>query len=315
MAVSLVSVRELSHRYGGTHALQKLSFEITESSLWGLLGPNGSGKSTLFRILSTLLPVQSGEAYICGASLKSHQGVARRNLAVCFQTPALDVRLTGLENLKCQAALYGLTGVQVKDRVKELGQRLAISDVLGAAVSTLSGGFRRRIELAKALLHRPRVLLLDEPTTGLDVHSRIEFWKILKSLRDDYGTTVIVSTHLMEEADQCDQLLMLNRGVIAAQGSPVELRSRMTGERLRIRCRSVEAVLSQLVSRLGSPTSQHGDEVIWHTQKAGQRLSALVDSCRDDLLSIELSQPTLEDVFLTLTGSSLVEASDSVQGG
>lgn len=309
----LVSVRELSHHYGGTPALLKLSFEISHAALWGLPGPNGSGKSTLFRILSTLLPVQTGDVSICGANLKSQQSLARRSLAVCFQTPALDVRLTGYENLKCQAALYGLSAVQLKERVSDLGRRLSITDVLGAMVSTLSGGFRRRIELAKALLHRPKILLLDEPTAGLDVRSRIEFWTLLKELRDEFGTTVIVSTHLMEEADQCDHLLMMNRGEIAASGSPTELRSRMTGERLRIRCRSVNVVLKQLEPLLGSPANQRGEELLWQTHGAGERLSEIVDACRNELLSIELSQPTLEDVFLALTGRPMAESEDSGQ--
>ncbi len=276
--------------------------------MWGLLGPNGSGKSTLFRILATLLPVQDGDVRICGVDVRAQQHEARRHLAVTFQSPALDVRLTGMENLRCQAALYGISRALLRERLGQLQDRLRIKDVLSAPVGTLSGGFRRRIELAKVLLHRPELLLLDEPTTGLDVAARHDFWSVLRELAVEAGTTVLVATHLMEEAEQCDELLLLSHGQVAATGSPAALRSRLPGQRIRIRSRTPDDAIQKLKPLLGVPSIVKGDEAVWNTEQQFDQMSALIALMGAELTSVELSQPTLEDVFLSITGKPLTDA-------
>jgi len=180
-----------------------------------MLGPNGGGKTTLFRILATLLPVQSGHAALMGLDLSSEPQAVRRLIGVTFQSPSVDGKLTVAENLRTQAHMYGLSGSLAASRIDELLGKLGLGDRRHDRVDSLSGGLKRRVEVAKCLLHRPRVLLLDEPSTGLDPGARHDLWEYLSRLRRDEGTTVLVTTHLMEEAERCDRLGILDRGRFA----------------------------------------------------------------------------------------------------
>lgn len=300
-----VRAEHVSHAYGLTPALVDVSFSVVPGALAGLLGPNGSGKTTLFRLLSTLLEVQTGHLSVSGLDLRTQQILVRRNIGVTFQSPALDGRLTVAENLHCQGRLYGIRQNVLREQIAELALRFRFEDRMSALVSTLSGGLKRRVELAKGLLHQPAIVLLDEPTSGLDVWARQEFLALISEQRRQFGTTVIVATHLMEEAEQCDSLLLLDRGRVVALGSPDQLRASLTGERLTIRCRDNTAVKSSLCAMLEAPCRETGGELAFQIDRAADRLPAVLDRFRDQILSIEAASPSLEDVFLNLTGHSL----------
>ncbi len=192
--------------------LQEVRFSVAGGCLFGLLGPNGSGKTTLFRLLSTLIPMQTGRLEICGLDVSKLRLRFDDRLGVTFQSPAVDVRLTVHENLRCHGSVYGLTGIRLRDRIAEMLERFRADRSGITLVGQLSGGLKRRVELAKGLMHNPRVLLLDEPTSGLDPRARQEFWDLLLSQVKSQGTTVVVATHLMTEAELCDQLLLLDQG-------------------------------------------------------------------------------------------------------
>src|SRR5271168_3473725 len=226
----MISVRDIVHRYQDRTALNGVSFDVRPAELFGLLGPNGSGKTTLFRILSTLMVPSSGSATIVGLDAVRQAGALRRHIGVVFQAQSVDVKLTAYENLWHQGHLYGLRGAPLKTRIHEILSRVGLADRAQELVETFSGGMQRRIELAKGLLHHPGVLLLDEPTTGLDPVARRDLWQYLHILRDEEHVSVLVTTHLMEEAERCDRLAIMNEGNLVALGTPAELKSEIGGE-------------------------------------------------------------------------------------
>jgi ABC-2 type transport system ATP-binding protein len=308
MSTNPVTALNLRYSYGKHTALNDLSFSVAAGTLFGLLGPNGSGKTTLFRLLATLIPVQSGHLTVCGFDVMTEQSSVRQRLGVTFQSPAVDVRLTVAENLKCHASLYGLSGATLNNRVSELLDRFAIADRRKSIVGTLSGGLKRRVELAKGMMHDPKVLLLDEPTSGLDPRARQEFWELVTSQQKSQGTTIIVATHLMPEAELCDRVLLLDRGQTVAEGTPGELQSRQNGDRLSIRLRDLNSHRETLQALLGDKAELHGDRVTLRATNPAEQIHDIMQKLGDQILSLELTRPSLEDVFLELTGRSLTEA-------
>jgi len=300
-----IEVTSVSHRYGSTVALSDVSFAVAKGSLTGLLGPNGSGKTTLFRLLATLLPIQTGNVSILGKDVTDQAAEVREKLGVTFQSPALDGRLTVEENLRCHGQLYGIKRQTLTQRIDAVVQRLDLSGRRVDRVEQLSGGLRRRVELAKGLLHRPEILLLDEPSTGLDVLARRTFWDLINDVRQSDGTTVIVSTHLMDEAERCDQLFLLNEGQVVQSGTPTELQRCVEGERLTIRCRDTSPVQSAVQSLYDVVPVVQGDSVTVRVNGAAEKLSLLLDQLGDKVLSLEVAQASLDDVFVELTGRSL----------
>src|SRR5258706_9841424 len=202
----IVHVDHLTHAYGDRTALTDLSLSINPGEIFGFLGPNGSGKTTLFRILSTLLAPQKGRVMLLGLEVTRNRPEIRRQIGVVFQSPSLDKQLTAAENLRHQGHLYGLAGADLESRIDEMLARVGLSERPRDYVSTFSGGMRRRVELAKGLLHRPRILLLDEPSTGLDPGARLDLWQYLREIRDQEGVTILLTTHLMDEAEHCSRL-------------------------------------------------------------------------------------------------------------
>ena len=251
-----VSVSNLRHRYGDREALCGIEFTVSTGEVFGLLGPNGGGKSTLFRLLATLLPVQSGVATLMGRDVATQPQSIRQLIGVTFQSPSVDGKLTVTENLRHQAHLYGLSGQSAAARIDEMLGRLGLSDRRKDRVDSLSGGLKRRVEVAKSLLHRPRVLLLDEPSTGLDPGARHDLWQYLSGLRRDEGTTILVTTHLMEEAERCDRLGILDRGHIVALGTPDELRLSVGGDCLTIQTPEPASLADRIASRFRLPRDE-----------------------------------------------------------
>jgi ABC-2 type transport system ATP-binding protein len=297
-----VDVSGVSFRYGDKPALDNVSFQVSPAVLFGLLGPNGGGKTTLFKLLSTLLPLQRGEIHLLGRDVRRQPAAVRRLIGVTFQAPSLDRKLSVFENLACHARLYGLTGPSLTTRVTELLDRLGLSERARDKVESLSGGLARRVEIAKGLLHSPRLLLLDEPSTGLDPGARLDLWRYLASLRDDAGVTVIVTTHLMEEAERCDDVALLDRGRIVARGSPAELRRSLGGDCLTIRGPEPESLAADISRQFGVSVRQLGGELRIDAQTDHSLLGRVLDAFGPRIEAVSLARPTLEDVFVERTG-------------
>jgi ABC-2 type transport system ATP-binding protein len=225
----VIAVDNISHRYGSRVALSNVTFQVKQGEIFGLLGPNGGGKSTLFRILSTMMVPTEGTATVAGCDVVRQSAEVRRRIGVVFQTQSLDKALTVGENLRSQGHLHGLSGATLRDRMEAAMKRLAILDRRNEVVEKLSGGLKRRVEIAKALLHKPQVLIMDEASTGLDPGARRELSQYVHELRDTEGVTIVLTTHILDEAERCDRLVLLHQGKIVAQGTPADLRSRVGG--------------------------------------------------------------------------------------
>ena len=295
----------LSHDYGSRLALDGLTFDVRPAEIFGLLGPNGSGKTTLFRILSTLMVPTGGHARIAGFDVATAPNQVRLRTGIVFQATSLDVKLTVGENLMHQGHLYGLSGSQLKARSKEVLDRVGLTDRKNDMVETLSGGQKRRVELAKGLIHSPSVLLLDEPTTGLDPGARIDLWNYLRILRDQQGVTVLVTTHLMEEAEHCDRLAILSEGKLVALGSPTELKAEIGGDIVQFETASPEAAtaLGARIAERFAVAPVVVDNAVRVEREQGHRfLTEVVEAFPGEIISVSVSKPSLEDVFIQHTG-------------
>jgi ABC-2 type transport system ATP-binding protein len=301
-------IAEVSHRYGSRVALDSLSLNVPAGQLFGLLGPNGGGKSTLFRLLCTLFPPQSGRISVLGLESTGNATSIRRQIGVTFQSPSLDRKLTVVENLRHQGRLYGLSGAALQSRIDFVLQRLGIEDRRHELAERLSGGLQRRVEIAKSLLHEPRLLLLDEPSTGLDPGARLDLIAYLRSLVVDSGVSVLLTTHLMEEAEKCDRLAVLDRGRLVAEGTPAGLRSELGGDCVTLQCRDAALLAGELRARLGLASRQFGDELRIEATNGLELLTRLLQEFGSRIDSISLARPTLEDVFVAKTGHRFRDA-------
>jgi ABC-2 type transport system ATP-binding protein len=306
-----VDVREVSLSYGPVAALNSVSFRVSPGTMLGLLGRNGSGKSTLLRLLTTLIPLQSGDIFLNGSSIRHQPEMARQKLGVVFQSPALDPRLTVAENLNCHGRLYGMNRRQCEQRAGQLLSEFRISQLSRRFVSTLSGGERRRAELVKGLMPSPEVLVMDEPTSGLDPSAREEFWALVHAQRESSGTTIVVATHLMDEAMQCQQLVFLERGRVAGGGLVPDLLAPADGDRLLIRLRDPEIHQSRVDAMLQVRTERTAAGVVGLVKDAAGKVSQLWTELSDCVLSVELCRATLDDVFRRMTGHSLHDEDDA----
>lgn len=303
--MTAIDIAALSHRYGERVALDQLSLAIDEGEVFLFLGPNGGGKTTLFRILATLIAPQSGSVRLLGHELPRDTAAVRRNLGVVFQAPSLDKKLTVAENLSHQGRLYGLAGRGLATRQDELLARFGLTGRAGDLVETLSGGLRRRVELAKGLLHRPRLLLLDEPSTGLDPGVRSELWDYLQQIRRDDGVTVVMTTHLLEEADKADRLAILDAGRLVALGRPLELRSTVGGDSILIDTPDPPALAASLAGEFQVAAAVLAGRVRLELPQGHQWIARIVAAFPDQIHAITLAKPTLEDVFIARCGRRL----------
>ena len=299
---AIISVRDLVHRYQDRTALNGISFEVHPAELFGLLGPNGSGKTTLFRILSTLMVPSAGGAQIAGLDVVRESAALRRHIGVVFQAQSVDLKLTAYENLWHQGHLYGLRGPALKIRIEEILTRVGLLDRARDRVETFSGGMQRRIELAKGLLHHPKVLLLDEPTTGLDPGARRDLWQYLQILRDQEHVSVIVTTHLMEEAERCDRLAILNEGNLVALGTPAELRREIGGDVVLLEARDPEKLAERIRSMFQVDATAMGTHVRLEIENGHRFVPDVVEAFPGEIQALSVSKPTLEDVFIHRTG-------------
>jgi len=226
----ILKICDVSFLFGRRQALNNVSCSIEKGEIFGFLGPNGGGKTTLFRVISTLLCPQQGRVLFNGQDVQKFSMRVREKMGVVFQSPSLDIKLTVCENMKHQGHLYGLSGVLLKSRISELIGKFNLQDRLYENVEKLSGGLRRRVELAKILLHKPEILILDEPSVGLDPVVRKDFWNHLKRLRKEEGVTIVFTTHILEEAEECDHVAILDQGEIVACDSPLKLKHKISGD-------------------------------------------------------------------------------------
>jgi ABC-2 type transport system ATP-binding protein len=270
----VIQIQNLTHRYGDRLALSDVSFEVKKGEIFGLLGPNGGGKSTLFR-------------------------------SVVFQTQSLDKALTVEENLRSQGHLHGLSGARLTERVEGAMERLGVADRRKDLVETLSGGLRRRVEIAKALLHRPQVLLMDEASTGLDPAARRDLSRHVESLRSKEGVTILLTTHILEEADRCDRLVLLHQGSIVAAGSPAELRARIGGDVVVLETADTESLAARVAERFGVRPAVLEGRIRVEIPNGHRFITEVVEAFPGSVESVGLHKPTLEDVFVRETGASI----------
>ena len=300
--LAAVEIVEVSHRYGERQALDAVSFDVRCGEIFALLGPNGGGKTTLFRLLSTLIPLQAGAIRVLGDDVARDVDAVRRKIGIVFQAPSLDKKLTVVENLRHQGVLYGLRGATLDARIDAMLARLRLDDRRRDLVETLSGGLRRRVELAKGMLHEPQVLILDEPSTGLDPGARSDLWEYLRLVRREQGTTVVLTTHLLEEADKADRLAILDRGKLVALDAPDKLRATVGGDSLTIETDEPDRLIAGLRERFGF-TARRIDDAVRIEQADGHRwVAQVVEAFPGVVKSVTLGKPTLEDVFINRTG-------------
>lgn len=300
-----ISISNLKKSFGDRRALDGISLEVLRGEIFCLLGPNGGGKSTLFRILATLSLPDSGMATVAGQSVITEASGVRARLGVVFQSPSLDGKLTILENLRCGGALYGLRGSELESRISEATAALDLKDRLHDLVETLSGGLQRRAEIAKCLLIRPEVLLLDEPSTGLDPGARLDLWAALEQLRAKHGVTVLCTTHLMEEAARADRVGIVSAGKLVAIGTPEELTSAIGGDVVSLgaeRSTGADALAIMISERIGTPATVVEGEVRIESQEPYTLAARLAGEFPSQILSLRIARPTLEDVFIARTG-------------
>lgn len=320
MNLAAIETRDLSVTYGnGDAALQNVDLRVERGEVVGLLGPNGSGKSTLFRVLATLLPPTNGTAGIFGADVATDRNGVRRRLAVLFQQPALDRELTSRENLACHGRLYGLQRRTIAERTATLLTQVGLLDRADEPIRRFSGGMRRRVEIAKCLLCEPPLLLMDEPTVGLDPTARREVWDLLARLRAGRDMTVLVATHLLDEATRCDRLILLDRGHVVAQGTPEGLVESLGFELAILVPRDPadlealrQGVAEQIALEPGAlrPAGPPQAHLAIRTEDAHELVEQLLRQREElpPLQEISMRRPTLEDVFEYYTGRSLDDA-------
>ncbi len=299
---SAITIRDLSHRYGDRRALVDVNLDVRRGEIFGLLGPNGGGKTTLFKVLSTLVRAQTGAVRIFGEDVAVAPLAVRRRLGVVFQHPGLDGKLTVAENLRCHAALYGLDTATFRARSETALARLGLSERRNDRVETLSGGLARRAELAKGLLHAPEVLLLDEPSTGLDPGARRDFIEYLVHLRDAEGMTVLLTTHGMEEAERCDRVGFVHRGSLVAVGTPDELKGEIGGDVVLVHGPDPEGLRKRIRQRFGCEPRLVDGVVRVELPRGHEFVREVVDAFPGEIQSVTSGRPTLEDVFVRLTG-------------
>jgi ABC-2 type transport system ATP-binding protein len=301
-APAAIQIDGLVHHYGERQAIAGLNLAIEPGEIFAFLGPNGGGKTTLFRLLSTLIPLQQGRVEILSFDLGRQRQAIRERIGVVFQSPSLDKKLTVAENVRHQGHLYGLSGRELARRQDGMLDRLGLGDRAGERAETLSGGLRRRVELAKGMIHRPRLLLLDEPSTGLDPGARSDLWSYLREIRSQAGVTVVLTTHLLEEADRADRIAILNAGQLVALGAADELRATVGGDSITIATANPSALASAIQDRFGCASSVLDGSVRLEQPDGHEWIARLVEAFPGQIDSLTLGKPSLEDVFIHRTG-------------
>ncbi len=308
VATDAVRVRGLVKRYGEIEAVRGIDLDVVTGETFGFLGPNGAGKSTTIKMLCTLVDPTGGTAQVAGHDVATERDAVRRSIGLVFQEPTLDVYLTGERNLRFHAELYGVPKAELDARLEAVLQLVGLWDRRGDRVETYSGGMRRRLEIARGLLHSPRVLFLDEPTIGLDPQSRASIWRYLDQLRQQEDITIFVTTHYMDEAENCDRIAIINDGQIVALDTPDALKAAVGADRVTISTPDNEAAVAALQGRFGIDASVHQGAVVFAVADGERFVPRLFAELGLPIQSVTLARPTLDDVFMSFTGTTINEA-------
>lgn len=305
---NIIEINNLTKRYGNVLAVNDLSFKVKEGELFAFLGVNGAGKSTTINIMCQTLAKDSGSIIIDGIDVDSSAAnKIKSEIGVVFQSSALDKQLSVYENLSCRASLYDITGEECKNRITELAKMLDFEDLFERRVGKLSGGQRRRIDIARALIHRPKILVLDEPTTGLDPQTRKKLWEVISNLRKNENMTVFLTTHYMEEAADADYVVVIDNGKIAAEGTPLELKNRYTGDYI-----TLYGVSEVDVEKLSLPYVRIRDAIRIEV-KSTKDAAALITRYPELFSDFEITKGKMDDVFLAATGKNLNEEKEETK--
>lgn len=304
-AQPILQTHSLSKNFGPVPAVKQVDLEVRPGQIVGLLGPNGAGKSTTIKMLSTLLKPSSGTARIVGYDIVKQPFKIRQHIGIIFQDSTLDNRLTGRENLEFHCMVYKVPRSERKPRIQEMLQMVDLVEAADRPVKTYSGGMRRRLEIARGLLHHPSILFLDEPTVGLDPQTRATIWNYVIRLVGEYGMGVLMTTHYMEEAEHCQHISIMDQGQIIAQGSPAELKGSMEGDRIQIATTNNVQAREWLQRQWGLNATEEPEGLGFTLPEGETRLAQLLTALPVQVHRLTVRQPTLEDVFLKLTGKAM----------
>jgi ABC-2 type transport system ATP-binding protein len=306
-----ITVAGLTKSYGEIEAVRGIDFEVPVGETFGFLGPNGAGKSTTIKMLCTLARPTSGSARVAGHEVTAERDAVRRNIGLVFQDTTLDNYLTGAQNLKFHAALYGVPAAAVEPRMRQVLEMVGLWDRRDSVVMTYSGGMKRRLEIARGLLHAPRVLFLDEPTVGLDPQTRASIWEYINELKSREDITIFLTTHYMDEAEHCDRIAIIDHGQIVAIDTPEALKASVGKDRVQIHTADDEAAIAELARLFGIEAAMHEGAVTFSVSSGEQFVPRLFGGLSVPIKSVSVSRPTLDDVFMSYTGTTIRDAEAS----
>jgi ABC-2 type transport system ATP-binding protein len=306
-----IEIRGLEKRYGDVEAVRGIDLDVHAGETFGFLGPNGAGKSTTIRILCTLALPTGGSASVAGFDVVRERAAVRRNIGLVFQDPTLDNYLTAERNLRFHGELYGVPRAQITSRSKQVLEMVGLWERRESKVATFSGGMKRRLEIARGLLHSPRVLFLDEPTVGLDPQTRLSIWRYLEELRQREEITIFLTTHYMDEAENCDRIAIIDKGRVIALGTPDALKASVGTDRVQITTADDDAAIVAIRERFGIESERRDGEVMFQVPDGEHFVPRLFAELGMPIRSVSVARPSLDDVFLSYTGSTIHDAEAS----
>jgi ABC-2 type transport system ATP-binding protein len=314
----IIHVEGLKRNYGKVEAVKGVSFDVYPGEIFGFLGPNGAGKTTTINMLCTLLKPTAGRANVAGYDILHQRSQVRESIGLIFQDPSLDDRLTADENLRFHATVYGLPSDISRERREEMLKMVDLYDRKDHLIRTFSGGMKRRLEIARGLLHYPRVLFLDEPTLGLDPQTRLHLWTYILNLRQQKQITMFMTTHYMDEAEYCDRIAIIDHGTIVALDTPANLKSMVGGDVIRLKTSDNAIAKQQINEHFGVEPREDKDELVFEIASGEELVPRIVEKVTARIASISVRRPTLDDVFIKLTGHEIREeeasAKDQMRG-
>jgi ABC-2 type transport system ATP-binding protein len=308
---AVISVSGLTKEYGEVQAVRGIDFEVARGETFGFLGPNGAGKTTTIKILCTLANATSGTATVAGHDAATERDAVRRNIGLVFQDTTLDTYLTAEQNLRFHAELYGVPKAAVMPRMRQVMDMVGLWDRKNSLVSTFSGGMQRRLEIARGLLHAPHVLFLDEPTVGLDPQTRSSIWAYINDLKRREDITIFLTTHYMDEAENCDRIAIIDHGKIVAIDTPEALKASIGEDRVQIHTADDEAAIAALADTFGLEAAMHEGAVTFSVASGEQFVPRLFAEFAVPIQSVSVSRPSLDDVFMSYTGTTIRDAEAS----
>jgi ABC-2 type transport system ATP-binding protein len=307
-----ISVSSLTKKYGDIDAVRGIDFDVAAGETFGFLGPNGAGKSTTIKILCTLAEPTSGTARVAGYDVTKERDTVRRNIGLVFQDTTLDSYLTGEQNLRFHAELYGVPKAAFAPRLRQVLEMVGLWDRRASVVATYSGGMQRRLEIARGLLHAPRVLFLDEPTVGLDPQTRVSIWEYINELKTREDITIFLTTHYMDEAENCDRIAIIDHGKIVAIDTPEKLKASIGKDRVQISTADDQAAIRSLAGVFGIEAAMHEAKVTFSVESGEQFVPQLFARLPVAINSVSVSRPSLDDVFMSYTGKTIRDAEASI---